>query len=123
MGTACAGKLYFGASFSIAVILVLLRFGPRQQISHDDEDEPDYQQEFDNMHQEPQAYSQRPTPSYQATGIKMDVNHPDNLSTELDPEAQPLNSSQRFAPAASVTSGEVKSRRRRPNTASLGGIL
>ena len=119
VGTACAGQLYFCASFSIAVILTLLRFGPRQHIPDDDEDEPDYQQEFDNMHHE-QQHSQRPPLSYQA----VDANHPDNLTAEIDPEAQPLNTPQRASmTAASIASGEAKARKRRPNTASLGGIL
>ena len=35
---ACAGELYFSATFSVALILTLLRFGPRQPL-HDDMDD------------------------------------------------------------------------------------
>lgn len=125
MGTACAGQLYFSATFAVAVILTLLRFGPRQQIQDDDgedgEDE-DYQTEFDM-----QQHSQRPPTSYQSASVRIDANHPDNLSNEhMDPEAQPLNSAAKRtdAPtvAASITSRGA-ARKRRPNAASLGGIL
>jgi putative Mg2+ transporter-C (MgtC) family protein len=52
VGIACGGQLYFVASFSIAIMLVLLRFGPRFDISvhpednasnHDPEMQPIYQ--------------------------------------------------------------------------------
>lgn len=36
---ACAGELYFAASFTVALILVLLRFGPRQLDFEEEEDE------------------------------------------------------------------------------------
>jgi hypothetical protein len=36
---ACAGELYFAASFTVALILVLLRFGPRQREYEEEEDE------------------------------------------------------------------------------------
>lgn len=39
VGIACAGGLYFVASLSTAIMLVLLRFGPRTNYSTDDEDE------------------------------------------------------------------------------------
>jgi putative Mg2+ transporter-C (MgtC) family protein len=38
VGIACGGQLYFVASFSIAIILVLLRFGPRVELAAN----PDY---------------------------------------------------------------------------------
>ena len=123
VGTACAGQLYFSATFAIAVILTLLRFGPRQQVQDDDdEEEQDYQAEFDM----PNEHSQQRS-SYQSAGIKIETAKPDNLSTEhLDPEAQPLNASVRrtdaSTAAASIASGGA-ARRRRSNAATLGGIL
>jgi hypothetical protein len=36
IGVACAGELYFAASFSVGILLVLLRFGPRQRDWSDD---------------------------------------------------------------------------------------
>lgn len=122
MGTACAGQLYFSATFAIAVILTLLRFGPRQQFQDDDDEDEDYQKEFDM-----QQHSQRPTTSYQSASVKIDASHADNLSNDhLDPEAQPLNAPAKrtdaSAAAASIASGGA-ARKRRPNAASLGGIL
>lgn len=37
VGMACAGELYFAAYFTVALVMALLRFGPRQ-IEHMDED-------------------------------------------------------------------------------------
>jgi uncharacterized membrane protein YhiD involved in acid resistance len=37
VGVACGGELYFAASFSIALMLTLLRFGPRFQHGDDDQ--------------------------------------------------------------------------------------
>lgn len=37
VGVACGGELYFAASFAIALLLTLLRFGPRMPSSDDDE--------------------------------------------------------------------------------------
>jgi uncharacterized membrane protein YhiD involved in acid resistance len=37
VGVACGGEMYFAASFSIAVMLTLLRFGPRFQTHEDRE--------------------------------------------------------------------------------------
>ena len=39
VGIACSGELYFAATFSVSIMLVLLRFGPRFFDSGDDEDE------------------------------------------------------------------------------------
>ena len=66
VGVACAGELYFSASFSVAVILLLLRFGPRQYSSDEEEDE----EEKDNDH------------AYQKSA--------ENLEHGIDPELQPL---------------------------------
>jgi len=122
VGTACAGQLYFSATFAIAVILTLLRFGPRQQVQDDEGEDEDYQQEFDM-----QQHSQRPATSYQSNSVTLDATHPDNLSNEhLDPEAQPLNRSTRrtgaTTPAASIASAGA-ARKRRPHAASLSGML
>lgn len=42
MGVACAGELYFAASFTVSALLILLRFGPRQNGIDEDEDESDH---------------------------------------------------------------------------------
>lgn len=44
VGIACGGGLYFPASFCVAIVLVLLRFGPRQKDDEEDEedDDPDH---------------------------------------------------------------------------------
>ena len=49
VGVAVGGTLYFAAIFGTAVMLVLLRFGPRFQDSHDDheEDEDDHLHHMD----------------------------------------------------------------------------
>jgi len=45
VGIACGGGLYFAASFSTAIILVLLRFGPRYYEPEDSKEEQEYDQE------------------------------------------------------------------------------
>lgn len=45
VGVACAGQLYFAATFTVALILTLLRFGPRQRFPHRNEDD-------DNNHED-----------------------------------------------------------------------
>lgn len=39
VGIACSGELYFAATFSVAVVLVLLRFGPRTMDADETEDD------------------------------------------------------------------------------------
>ena len=39
VGIACGGELYFPATFCTAIILILLRFGPRNKDEDDDEEE------------------------------------------------------------------------------------
>lgn len=41
VGIACGGELYFAASFGTAIMLLLLRFGPRNSDLADDEEEED----------------------------------------------------------------------------------
>lgn len=45
VGIACGGELYFAASFGTAIMLLLLRFGPR---GSDDDQEDDEEQEMNN---------------------------------------------------------------------------
>lgn len=46
VGVACGGTLYFAASFGTAVMLVLLRFGPRfSELDDDEETEDDNDQD------------------------------------------------------------------------------
>jgi len=116
VGVACAGQLYFSATFAIALILALLRFGPRQPPS-DDDDEDDH--EFDLPEH---SVGQNNTP-YQAAGITIAAGTPDNLSSDaLDSETQPLKGRQDAKSVASINSAGP-ARKRRSNAASLGGIL
>merc|ERR1712192_86948 len=39
VGVSCGGRLYFVASFSAAIMLILLRFGPRGTSNDDEEEE------------------------------------------------------------------------------------
>jgi uncharacterized membrane protein YhiD involved in acid resistance len=39
VGIACGGELYFASSFGVALMMLLLRFGPRSFEFHDDESE------------------------------------------------------------------------------------
>jgi putative Mg2+ transporter-C (MgtC) family protein len=39
VGIACGGELYFAASFGVAIMMLLLRFGPRGSNEEDDEEE------------------------------------------------------------------------------------
>jgi putative Mg2+ transporter-C (MgtC) family protein len=39
VGIACGGELYFAASFGVAIMMLLLRFGPRSAEHNDDEEE------------------------------------------------------------------------------------
>ena len=41
VGIACGGEMYFAASFGTAVLLLLLRFGPRHDDSNDEDDKDD----------------------------------------------------------------------------------
>ena len=94
VGVACAGELYFSASFSVALLLSLLRFGPRQH----EVDEHDGTTDENNL-------------GYSAAGLSTGGAP---LSTEeqvVDPELQPLRH-----PDMKLTSS-VRQR------ASLGGIL
>ena len=45
VGIACAGGLYFVASLSTAIMLVLLRFGPRTNLMDNDDEEEDFDEE------------------------------------------------------------------------------
>jgi len=65
IGVACGGELYFAASFAIAVMLVLLRFGPRLRDSEDEESAAET--------------------DYSATALSNK-----GLEDEQDPEQQPL---------------------------------
>jgi hypothetical protein len=47
---ACAGELYFLANFAVALVLTLLRFGPRQKSTQSDCDEHD--DDADNIGQQ-----------------------------------------------------------------------
>jgi len=84
VGVACSGRLYFSASFTVAVILVLLRFGPRQQ------ETADFEGEMPMLH----SMYQRGN----STGTEISSGAPDQnitLSEGGDPERRPLVS---FAP-------------------------
>jgi len=48
VGIACGGGLYFAASFCVAIMLVLLRFGPRQIDDEEDDDDDDNDEDHDD---------------------------------------------------------------------------
>eukprot|EP00523_Entomoneis_sp_CCMP467_P000080 CAMPEP_0168753472 /NCGR_PEP_ID=MMETSP0724-20121128/18956_1 /TAXON_ID=265536 /ORGANISM="Amphiprora sp., Strain CCMP467" /LENGTH=138 /DNA_ID=CAMNT_0008801827 /DNA_START=122 /DNA_END=535 /DNA_ORIENTATION=+ len=62
VGCACGGALYFVAAFCTCIMLVLLRFGPRQ---HDIEDEEEDEEKPYNQDDDPtesrSIYSAKPT--------------------------------------------------------------
>ena len=108
VGTACAGQLYFSAFFTVALILGLLRFGPRQRSFDDEEeDEEEYLDYGEGTHRG----------SSLAT-VAIASGTPDNLSNEaLDSsELQPLKRHD----LASVSSSAA---RKRKSAASLSGML
>ena len=49
VGIACGGELYFAASFTSAILLVLLRFGPRIHDSDDDDENEDAPDAFSSL--------------------------------------------------------------------------
>ena len=110
VGTACAGQLYFAATFSVGLILSLLRFGPRQTVIEDDDDDDDEEEDGDESgYESTRRTSHKP--------VSLDAGAPDNLSDQaLDPELQPLK-----RPDAKLSTSTRA--RKRPNAASLGGIL
>jgi len=109
VGTACAGQLYFPATFSVGLILSLLRFGPRQTVVEDDDDDDEDEDGDDSGYESTRRTSHKP--------VSLDAGAPDNLSDQaLDPELQPLKH-----PDAKLSTSTRA--RKRPNAASLGGIL
>jgi uncharacterized membrane protein YhiD involved in acid resistance len=69
VGIACGGQLYFVASFSIAIILVLLRFGPRVELAANP-DFVDTNRDIDELQRDPemQAFLQQAGKLAQYTG-------------------------------------------------------
>jgi uncharacterized membrane protein YhiD involved in acid resistance len=53
VGIACGGDLYMPASFCVAVMLLLLRFGPRQHEEMDDRDHEDTEEAYGVFAQDP----------------------------------------------------------------------
>jgi putative Mg2+ transporter-C (MgtC) family protein len=47
VGIACGGELYFAASFGVAIMMLLLRFGPRGSNEEDEEEDDDIEMEAD----------------------------------------------------------------------------
>lgn len=53
VGIACGGDLFFPASLCVAIMLLLLRFGPRQHEEMDDGDHEDTEEAYDVFAQDP----------------------------------------------------------------------
>lgn len=53
VGIACGGDLFMPASFGVAIMLLLLRFGPRQSEGEDEDDEEDPQEAYDRFSEDP----------------------------------------------------------------------
>jgi hypothetical protein len=117
VGVACAGEMYVAAAFSVAILLVLLRFGPRQRSHHDEDDIDNDSDDEDDDNKENRNNSHRPiygTPS---------VAFMDDSTGNVDPELQPLRQQlSRLASERSRTSasGTRASIRQRP---ALGTVL
>lgn len=48
VGVACGGELYFAATYGTAVMLVLLRFGPRLRDNENEEDDEEEEEHAEN---------------------------------------------------------------------------
>jgi len=86
---ACAGSLYFAAAFTVALILTLLRFGPRQQDLDNEEED------FENSMPQLNKFRYRG----ESTGTTISAGAPkphhsatlsDGIHTELNNERRPL---------------------------------
>lgn len=95
VGVACAGRLYFSASFSVAVLLTLLRFGPRLDDKARD-----------------MAHSDEHHSSYSATGTFMRDETSSDAENVKNPEMQSLR---RLDPSMKSVSFRQR--------ASLGGLM
>ncbi|GKY94307.1 hypothetical protein MPSEU_000396500 [Mayamaea pseudoterrestris] len=113
VGMACAGQLYFAACFSVAIMMVLLRFGPRQSDPSDGEiDEEEDNDENDDYEFERPRYSS--TDSYN-NNILPGGEESSSLIAEVH---TPL----RRQPSAANSVRSIRSSHRK-SRASLGGIV
>lgn len=89
VGVACAGELYFCATFSVALILTLLRFGPRQPHTDDDEEyhgKPEYADKDEELGATPDHGG-----TYSSIAFSNNFNNSNNKTTIM--EKQPSNRS------------------------------
>jgi putative Mg2+ transporter-C (MgtC) family protein len=83
VGIACAGAMYFVASFTTSIILVLLRFGPRPKTLDDDDDDEENEDEDSDVVESGDTQFVNPA-----------MKQPSSYSFfTTDPELQPIMSS------------------------------
>jgi putative Mg2+ transporter-C (MgtC) family protein len=99
VGIACAGAMYFVASFTTCIILVLLRFGPRTHVlDSDDDDDDDDDENEDNFSDVVESGGTQ----FVSPAMKQASSY--NIFT-TDPELQPILSSLK---RGSVGRGELQ---------------
>lgn len=79
VGIACSGELYFAASFAIAVMMILLRFGPRILVGEDGS--RDIESEGSYEHDE-ESHASSLTPDHIATRVVGKVSYKSVASSE-----------------------------------------
>jgi len=104
VGVACGGEMYFAASFAIALLLTLLRFGPR--MPSNDDDESSVGDSGDWMGVRGPAYS------------SIAINNNNNPVEEVDPEKQAMISKNSERKHSSF-----RKLKRRASAAHLGGVV
>jgi uncharacterized membrane protein YhiD involved in acid resistance len=98
VGVACGGELYFAASFAIALLLTLLRFGPRMPSSDDDDSSLG---DMMNVH------------GYPSVGL---YNSTENV--EPDPEKQAMINKN-----STRQNSSIRKLKKRTSAAHLGGVV
>jgi uncharacterized membrane protein YhiD involved in acid resistance len=98
VGVACGGELYFAASFAIALLLTLLRFGPRMPSSDDDDSSLG---DMMNVH------------GYPSVGL---YNSTENV--EPDPEKQVMINKN-----STRQNSSIRKLKKRTSAAHLGGVV
>jgi putative Mg2+ transporter-C (MgtC) family protein len=111
VGVACGGELYFAATFGVAVMLVLLRFGPRSAyVEENHEDEEEALLRFSERHSE----RHDPSSLTKYATIAVPVGTPCDQRTDDHSEASSL-----LVDNSSLKSAKKGFVRRRPNLGSL----
>lgn len=107
VGIACGGTLYFAASYGTAIMLVLLRFGPRIMDDHnvDDEDHDNVDDDLGDSKYDHDTRSEREAVSYPLGGLddrKLSERGANETSSLLSQDAPSRNSSRNLSSHASM---------------------